>query len=101
MSPATPEGEVSLNQWPRQLPAQVVAVRAPPGDEALALRLIELGFIEGEPLRITACGQPGGDPLAVRLGGRGGAGAFALRRAEAALIWVRAAADPTWAGSTA
>jgi Fe2+ transport system protein FeoA len=36
----------------------------------------------------VAFGQPGRDPIGVRLGGRGGAGAFALRRKEAALVWV-------------
>jgi ferrous iron transport protein A len=93
MSDSTGLPPVSLGELPRGVPARVVAVRAEPGEDALALRLIELGFIEGEPLRATAFGQPGRDPIGVRLGGRGGAGAFALRRKEAALIWVQPEAD--------
>jgi ferrous iron transport protein A len=80
--------ETALTEWPQGAPARVAGIRAGAQDQALALRLLELGFIEGEPLRIVAFGQPGRDPIGVRLGGRGGAGAFALRRKEAALIWV-------------
>jgi ferrous iron transport protein A len=84
-----PPPEVALTDLPRGVRARVARVQADAGDQALALRLLELGFIEGEPLHVVAFGQPGRDPIGVRLGGRGGAGAFALRRKEAALIWVR------------
>jgi ferrous iron transport protein A len=80
--------EIALTELPRGVRARVARIRAGVEDQALALRLLELGFIEGEPLRIVAFGQPGRDPIGVRLGGRGGAGAFALRRKEAALVWV-------------
>ena len=80
--------ELALTDLPPGVPARVTSVRAGADEEALALRLLELGFIEGEPLRIVAFGQPGRDPIGVRLGGRGGAGAFALRRKEAALVFV-------------
>jgi ferrous iron transport protein A len=60
----------------------VSAVRS--GDAAseggdLGLRLVELGFIEGEPLRVIAHGFPGREPIAVRIGNT----TFALRRFEA------------------
>jgi len=59
-----------------------------PADERMALRLIEIGFVEGASLRVIAFGQPGNDPIGVRVGGRGGVSTFALRRAEAACVWV-------------
>jgi ferrous iron transport protein A len=93
----TPKPEapaIALTQLPRGVPARVVAVRAAEGGQALALRLMELGFIEGESLRVLAFGHPGHDPIGVRLGGRGGAGSFALRRKEASMVWVRAEAAP-------
>ena len=45
----------------------------------LGLRLLELGFVEGESLRVIAHGYPGREPLAVRIGST----TFALRRFEA------------------
>jgi ferrous iron transport protein A len=57
------------------------------GDEAggtVVMRLIELGFVPGEPFEIVAESQPGGDPIAVRVGGT----CFALRRREAAAVLV-------------
>lgn len=87
--------DVALTDLPLGVPARVASVRADSGDQALALRLLELGFISGEPLRVVAFGQPGRDPIGVRLGGRGGAGAFALRRKEAALIFVTPERDVT------
>jgi ferrous iron transport protein A len=64
----------------------VAAVRAPQlgQDPALVLRLIEIGFLPGEPIRVIARGQPGDEPLAVRLGHS----TFALRRFEAAFVQV-------------
>jgi ferrous iron transport protein A len=56
--------------------------------ERMALRLIEIGFVEGEHLRVVAFGQPGDDPIGVRIGGRGGVSSFALRRVEAGCVWV-------------
>jgi ferrous iron transport protein A len=54
----------------------------------MALRLIEIGFVRGERLRVVAFGQPGNDPIGVRIGGRGGSSFFALRRQEASCVWV-------------
>ena len=45
----------------------------------IGLRLLELGFVEGESLRVIATGFPGGEPIAVRIGNT----TFALRRFEA------------------
>ena len=59
-----------------------------PADERMALRLIEIGFVQGASLRVIAFGQPGNDPIGVRVGGRGGVSTFALRRNEAACVWV-------------
>ncbi len=59
-----------------------------PAEERMALRLIEIGFVQGAQLRVIAFGQPGDDPIGVRVGGRGGVSTFALRRLEAACVWV-------------
>jgi ferrous iron transport protein A len=47
-------------------------------------RLMELGFVPGEKIRMLKRGMPGGDPLAVRVGHS----TFALRRFEAALVTI-------------
>ena len=84
------EQDLGLDTWPRATPAEVVAL-VPARDEAqraLLVRLMEIGFLPGEPVRIVAAGFPGGDPLAVRVG----QATFALRRHEAAMVKVRACA---------
>ncbi len=53
----------------------------------IGLRLLELGFVEGEVLRVIAHGFPGNEPIAVRIGNT----TFALRRFEADHILVMAA----------
>lgn len=45
----------------------------------MGLRLLELGFVEGEVVRVVAHGFPGREPIAVRIGNT----TFALRRLEA------------------
>jgi ferrous iron transport protein A len=68
----------------------VVAVRDEAqslGDEAqstISRRLLELGFVAGEPIEVVEEIWPGGDPLAVRLGNT----TFALRRREASVVLV-------------
>ncbi|HWP12114.1 MAG TPA: FeoA family protein [Ramlibacter sp.] len=65
--------------------AATVAGVLPPAqaqDHELALRLIEIGFLPGERVRVVARGQPGDEPIAVRLGNT----TFALRRFEAAFV---------------
>lgn len=73
--------ELPSNRW------AVVAELMPPvrvEDQHLVLRLMELGFVPGERVRIVAEAKPGRDPLAVRVGHT----TFALRRYEAAFIRV-------------
>jgi len=53
-------------------------------DPHLTRRLMEIGFIPGEPVQILHKGFFGGEPIAVRIGHS----TFALRRFEAALITV-------------
>jgi len=53
-------------------------------DHQLADRLMEIGFIPGEPVQVLHKGFFGGGPIAVRIG----QSTFALRRFEAALISV-------------
>jgi ferrous iron transport protein A len=97
----TPEAEtrtmVQLTKLARNTGGTVAGVRihAPgvdgaldPADERMALRLIEIGFVQGATLRVIAFGQPGDDPIGVRVGGRGGVSTFALRRNEASCVWV-------------
>lgn len=51
---------------------------------SVSLRLIELGFCEGEKVRVVAESFPGRDPMAIRVG----SSTFALRRHEAAMVLV-------------
>lgn len=57
-------------------------------DGNVGLRLLELGFVEGETLRVVAHGFPGHEPIAVRIGST----TFALRRFEADHVMVVAMA---------
>lgn len=50
--------------------------------DALKTRLLELGFVPGEKIRVVAESFPRRDPIAVRVGNT----TFALRRFEAALV---------------
>lgn len=78
----------TLAGWPLHATAWVSGFREPENaDEEHAIRrLLEIGFLPGEPVRLMACGLPGADPLAVRVGHS----TFALRRHEAALVTVTA-----------
>ena len=58
-------------------------------DGNIGLRLVELGFVEGEPLRVVAQGYPGREPIAVRVGNT----TFALRRFEADHVLVAPAPE--------
>jgi ferrous iron transport protein A len=51
---------------------------------ALERRLLELGFVPGEPVEILAEARPGRDPFVVRIGQT----TLALRRREAQSVWV-------------
>lgn len=75
-----------LDELPAYRWAKVVDVTLPTNnvDRELVLRMVELGFVPNERLRVVAMGEPGHEPLAVRLGGT----TFALRRHEASFILV-------------
>jgi ferrous iron transport protein A len=75
-----------LNELPSEREATVVAVQSPNGElpPDLLRRLIEIGFLPGERVRVVARGVPGGTPIAVRVG----TSTFALRRNEAQCIQV-------------
>lgn len=80
---------IGLDQLAVNQPARVVDLASSEGeDENLLLRLMEIGFLPGECVRIVATGFPGPDPLAVRIG----QATFALRRHEAAQVLVQAEA---------
>lgn len=77
---------MGLNALTPNQPARVVdLIAGPDGDDSLLLRLMEIGFLPGESVRIVATGFPGPDPLAVRIG----QATFALRSHEAALVLVQ------------
>ena len=61
-----------------------VAADGGTAEQEIALRLFEIGFVDGERVRVVARGYPGGDPLAVRVGDT----MFALRRFEAERVLV-------------
>lgn len=54
--------------------------------DPIARRLRDLGFVDGEPVRVVARGPMGGDPVLIQIGFT----RFALRRAEAARVSVHA-----------
>ena len=54
-------------------------------DREVLQRLLEVGFLPGEPVRVIAHGRRGAEPTAVRIG----QATFALRHREAALVLVR------------
>ena len=92
----TVPGAITLGDLPIGGFATIEAVM--PGkdevDRHLVLRLIEIGFVPGERVRVVAVGRPGNEPLAVRLtaadsGRRNTNGStFALRRHEAGFVRV-------------
>lgn len=53
--------------------------------DPIAQRLRDLGFVDGEPVRVVAVGPMGGDPVLIQIGFT----RFALRLAEAARVSVR------------
>ena len=82
-----PAGAVPLHALARGASATVVHLRQPgdASDRELLLRLIEIGFLPGETVRVVARAAGGKELIAVRLGGQA---TFALRRREADLVQV-------------
>jgi len=78
---------IGLHQLARQARAVVLGMNPTHDEEerGIALRLLEIGFLPGEQVRVIAHGYPGHDPLAVRVGHT----TFALRSHEAALVQVQ------------
>ena len=92
--------EIPLDQLPENRPATLVGVATDAGDASaaavargdssdqsvgeIARRLIELGCVRGERVRVIRRFRPGGDPIAVRIGSL----TLALRRFEARLVTV-------------
>ena len=75
-----------LTELPRRQPAIVDAVEEHVTDDPVARRLRELGFGAGEGVEVVAAGPLGAEPLLVQVGFT----RFALRRAEAARVRLRA-----------
>lgn len=80
----------SLDNLPRQTGARVVRVDSLDGNDAIARRIEDLGFVAGEPVRVIARGLLGGNPLVVQVGYT----RFALRREEARRVQVVVDAEP-------
>ncbi|MDR3417933.1 MAG: FeoA family protein [Nevskia sp.] len=80
----------TLIELPGDTSATIREVVAHGANDTIAVRLGELGFVQGEPVRVVAKGPIGGDPLLVQIGYT----RFALRRAEAARVVVEADAAP-------
>lgn len=80
------QDKLSLSHLRKGDHANVIGLAHGDAEEHVATRrrLLELGFVEGETIRIVAESFPRRDPIAVRIGNT----TFALRRHEAALIHV-------------
>lgn len=65
--------------------AHIIAVNTEAPTDATARRLLELGFVPGEAVRVITRAPFGGDPLLVQIGFT----RFALRRSEANRIFIQ------------
>ena len=78
-------GFVSLAALPPGTRGTVVGVGSTSRPlSSLERRLLELGFVHGEPVEVVAEARPGRDPFVVRVGHT----TLALRRGEAQSIWI-------------
>ena len=75
---------LKLTELPRRAAALVEAVDDLRPNDAIARRLRELGFVNGERVEVMAAGPFSAEPLLVQVGYT----RFALRRAEAARVRV-------------
>ena len=78
-----------LTELARRTPAIVDTVEELAPNDSTARRLRELGFVSGEQVVVVAAGPFGAEPLLVQVGFT----RFALRRAEAARVRLRAAGE--------
>lgn len=74
-----------LSELARNASATVDHVVDTGPNDQIAVRLRELGFVPGEPVRLVAQGPIGADPLLIQIGFT----RFALRRAEAARVLIK------------
>lgn len=74
-----------LSDLPKGSHAVVDRVDDAQSVDPIAQRLRDLGFVDGEPVRMVAIGPLGADPLLIQIGST----RFALRRSEAARVTVR------------
>ena len=74
-----------LTELPSRIPAIVESVEEHGPQDAIAQRLRELDFVNGEEVEVVAKGPLGAEPLLVQVGFT----RFALRRSEAARIRLR------------
>ena len=75
---------MKLSELPRRVAATVESVEDQAPNDAIARRLRELGFVQGERVEVMAAGPIFAEPLLVQIGYT----RFALRRSEAARIQV-------------
>lgn len=73
-----------LSELPFRTAATVTGVDDVTPNDAIARRLRELGFVDGEDVEVMAAGPFGAEPLLVQVGFT----RFALRRQEAARVRV-------------
>ena len=78
---------IGLDELPLKTQAVVSGLlpASDPLEHSVLLRLLEIGFMPGETVRVVARGGVGGDPIAVRVG----QATFALRRKEASMVQVQ------------
>ncbi|WP_171956887.1 FeoA family protein [Stenotrophomonas maltophilia] len=80
---------MTLSDLPLHTSAVVESVQDLHANDAIARRLRELGFVNGEEVRLVAKGPVGGEPLLVQVGFT----RFALRISEAKRVVVDAASQ--------
>jgi ferrous iron transport protein A len=79
-----PNSVLALDQLPKNALGVITDINTRDENANVSRRLMELGFVTGETVRVIAKGFFASGPMAVRVGGT----TFALRRFEAAMISV-------------
>jgi ferrous iron transport protein A len=75
---------VDLSQLAKGSTVQVLGVQSRGADDAIAQRLLDLGFVAGEQVKCINLAPFGGDPMLVQIGYT----RFALRKVEAARVQI-------------
>lgn len=84
--PGAIPAESTLDLWPESIPGEIVAIE---GTDPIACRLLEMGILEGEPVKVLGY-APLGDPMEIRLRDY----QISLRLSEAKRVRVRPASNP-------